>query len=84
MINLIFKEFLFASYFKAQEDKKNGVKKEVKLVMRVGSNKNQSTRKTVSNHKSREAAFSLLIELVRKSGLLLENFLQTVLMPMLN
>jgi hypothetical protein len=32
LIDLIFKEFLFVSYFKAQEDKKNGKKNEVKLV----------------------------------------------------
>lgn len=33
LINLIFKEFLFSSYFKAQEEKAAGVdKKEIELV----------------------------------------------------
>ena len=35
-------------------------------------------------NKAREAAFSLLIELVKKSPLLMDNFLKRVLMPMLD
>ena len=35
LINLIFKDFLFMSYYQAQEDKNNGfAKKEIKLVQR--------------------------------------------------
>lgn len=71
---MIFKEFLFSSYFKAQEEKAAGVaKKEVQLVQRTDRGKKDG--KGASMNRSREAAFSLLIELVKKSGVLMANFL---------
>ena len=80
---MLFKDVLFASYFKAQEDKKSGVKQEVELVQRVGP-RSKSSSKASSGGKSRQAAFSLLIELVKKSGMVMQSFLENVLMPMLD
>lgn len=53
------------------------------MVQRVGSKRNVAVAQVTSNNRSREAAFSLLIELVKKSGLMMENFLEKVLLPML-
>lgn len=72
---MIFKKFLFVSYFKAIEDKSGDQpKKEIELVQRQGS-KTGGAKSGVSNHRSREAAFCLLIELVKKSNSLMTNFL---------
>lgn len=61
------------SYFKAQEEKISGVKKDIELIQRKGS-KTSSNGMTSAN-KSKEAAFGLLIELVKKSSTLMEGFL---------
>lgn len=73
LIDLLFKQLLFRSYFQAQEEKKSGVVREVELVQRAGSKK--GPKKVASNNRSREAAFSLLTELVKQSGQLMRDFL---------
>ena len=77
MVDLIFKKFLFASHFKAEEEKANGTKKEIQLVQRHGENKAGGQSKgAAENTKSREAAFALLTELVKKSDKTMQNFLK--------
>ena len=79
---MLFKQFLFNSYYKAQEEEKESAIAEVELVQRLGPN-SKGSKKVASNNKSREAAFFLLIELVKKSGVTMEDFLSRILMPML-
>lgn len=69
----MFKQFLFLSYFKKIEESKNEENKEVELVQRCGV---KSKKKPVSNKSSREAAFSLMIELLKKSDVSFEGFLR--------
>ena len=81
MVNQMFKSFLFSSYFQQLEEEKSEEKKEVELIQRCGKNEPKNVQ---SNKRSREAAFSLLIELLRKSEVSFVSFLENILSPMLN
>lgn len=80
LVSLFFKQFLFVSYFRAREEKLSKVKKEIALEQRSGVKKKQ----VQSNKQSREAAFALLIELLKKSEVSFASFLERVLTPMLD
>ena len=67
LIKQIFQEFLFSTYFQAQEEG-NDV---IKMVQRKGSRKN-SNSVVVNKQKSKSAAYTLLTELLQKSSMTLE------------
>jgi len=61
LIGQIFKEFLFASYFKAKEESPDGDA----IVIQQQSGSRKSSKKTVAkNNKSRQAAYELLHQLI--------------------
>lgn len=67
LIKQIFQEFLFSTYFQAQEEG-NDV---IKMVQRKGSRKNANSV-VVNKQKSKSAAYTLLTELLQKSSMTLE------------
>lgn len=84
LINELFKQFLFASVF-AQDNKPESVT----LTMReIIQNKAPRTVKLQSKakqaNKSREAAYQLLNELIKKSPVILTNFIKDQLQPLLD
>ena len=71
LIKQIFQEFLFASYYQNQDEKGES---QIKLVLRKGSNKNRKKQQS-TNSGSKEAAYKLLIQLIKKSKDVMHNFL---------
>ena len=59
LIQQIFQEFLFSAYFQAQEESNE----EIKIVQRKGSKRNVNNV-AVSKQKSKQAAYTLLTELL--------------------
>lgn len=85
LISEIFKEFLFASVFSAQPKVKGDADNMLDLIKNKAPRKlslPSSTGGKAAN-KSREAAYSLLNELIKRSPIIMQNFIKDQLKPLL-
>lgn len=76
LISQIFKEFLFASYFAALD----ASNLDIKLTQKSRKSKKSGKKKA---EKSRQEAFSLLIQLIQNSSFLMNRFLDQNLLPLI-
>jgi len=79
LISTLFKEYLFASVFQSQNE--STPTNMMELAKQRSQQKKSS--ETGSSSKSREVAYQLLNELIRKSPLIMHNFIRDQLEPLM-
>ena len=85
LINEIFKEFLFSSVFSTQNNKNSQSTDMLELIKaKMARKSSKSSQQRNSANKSREAAYQLLNELIKKSPIILSNFIKNQLKPLLD
>jgi len=80
LIGQIFKEFLFASFFQAQQE---GSGSDLIVIQQQKGSRNDKKKIQAPNNKSRECAYELLHQLVGNSGTLMKKFLEEQLVPLI-
>lgn len=84
LIQEIFKEFLFASVFAANEVKvEDGAQSMLELIKQKAPRKVRPSAQGKQVNKSREAAYLLLNKLIKKSPVIMTNFIRDQLKPLL-
>lgn len=81
LIDEIFVKFLFSSVFK-QTEANNNSKEAVRIKPKSNSRKS-SSKKGGFGKKSKDAAYKLLISLIRKSPFLMSSFLEKSMVPLM-
>lgn len=77
LIREIFREFLFASFYSQEEGDTD------KIAIKLTEKKKKKAAASAQNNKSREAAYTLLLQLIKKSPVLMHKFMKEQLGPLL-
>lgn len=80
LIGQIFKDFLFSTYY-SQANEMEDDKEQITLTQKVGSRADTKSPE-VDNEKSREAAYALLIKLLRSNPAFFKKFISNDLLPL--